>query len=383
VIKLELKCSFCGVAESKNTVVIEGININICEECFKNLNGTFANFNQKRDDFLLFKPHIIKEKLDKYVIGQEEAKKKIAVSVYNHYKRLNSNVNIKKTNIFMTGATGSGKTYLIQNLAKILNVPLTIVDATVFTESGYVGKNVEEILESLLKKAEGNIKKAEKGIVYLDEVDKLSKGISNNTSINGINPSRDGVQQALLKIVEDSEIEISYKNKNVLINTKNILFIAGGAFVGLNKIVEKRTKKDKKTIGFNQLNLKENKKNKENKILTEDIVKFGIIPELAGRFPIIVSLETLTKEDLKRILIEPNDNLISEYKQLFKIDNVDLTVKEDALEYIAKEAILKNLGARGLRGILEEGLYKIMYDIPKGNIKEVIVDKKMILELQK
>lgn len=383
---MSLTCSFCGRPESKNLKIIPGIKVNFCEECF---NKCKEVFDDKFDDLTevktsddLMKPHEIKAKLDEYIIGQEEAKKILSVAVYNHYKRITvkTSTEIQKTNIMLIGPTGSGKTYLMQTLAKILNVPLLIVDATSFTEAGYVGDNVEDILKKLYFKAGKNLKLAEKGIVYIDEVDKLlSKSDDpSKRDVNGM-----GVQQALLKILEDCEVSFKLKEnelnqKEMTMNTKNILFVAGGAFIGLDKVVERRLhNQNTSSIGFNKIEKEYIDLSKD--VISDDIVKYGMIPEFVGRIPVFVQLSKLTNEELEKILTKPKNCLTKQYKSLFKIDGVKLTFDKDSIKYIVEEAQKKKLGARGLRGIIDKQMNTLMYEIPKhNNIKELTITKELL-----
>lgn len=384
---MSLVCEFCGRPESKKLKIIAGNKFNICRDCFDKikdgLEDNFEELSNIESSNDLMKPHEIKEKLDEYIIGQEEAKKILSVAVYNHYKRISikSASNIQKTNIMLIGPTGSGKTYLMQTLSKILNVPLVIVDATSFTEAGYVGDNVEDILKKLYLKAGKNLKLAEKGIVYIDEVDKLlSKSEdSSKRDVNGM-----GVQQALLKILEDCDVTFELKEsemikKDIEMKTKNILFVAGGSFIGLDKVVEKRVKyATSSSMGFG-LKKEEQAFDASKDIISEDIIKYGMIPEFVGRIPVFVQLNKLTDEELEKILTKPKNSITRQYKSLFKIDGVKLTFDKDSLKYIVEEAQKKKLGARGLRGIIDKQMNTLMYEIPRHeNIKEITITKELL-----
>lgn len=383
------KCSFCGNKRDDDDIVV-GLNAFICKDCIDVCKEEMLyNIEVKRTFFDKLKPHLIKEELDKYVIGQDEAKKILSVAVYNHYKKINikSDINIQKSNILIQGPTGTGKTYLIEILAKLLDVPLVIVDATIFTEAGYVGKDVEFIIEKLLNASNGDIKKAETGIVYIDEIDKIAGANSNNTKSE---PSREGVQQSLLKMLENNEVIVSigdsiYK-RDINVNTSNILFVAGGAFVGIEDIINKRNPKLKKTIGFQTKDsihdVSENGTGEffNEEMIHDDLVKYGLIPEFIGRFPAIISLKKLEKDDLKNILTKPKDATIKQYKALFKVDGIDLDFSDEAVDYIVEEAMKKKIGARGLKSTLEKHMYPIMYEAPQRDIKKLIITKDMLLK---
>lgn len=384
---MSLTCEFCGRPESKKLKIIPGNKINICKDCFDKmkdiLEDGFEELQNVESSEDLLKPHQIKEKLDEYIIGQEKAKKILSVAVYNHYKRisLKSASNVKKTNVMLIGPTGSGKTYLMQTLANILNVPLIIVDATSFTEAGYVGDNVEDILKRLYLKAGKNLKLAEKGIVYIDEVDKL---LSKSDDVSKRDVNGMGVQQALLKILEDCEVTFELKEselvkKDIEMKTKNILFVAGGAFIGLDKIVEKRIKNGTaSSIGFSTNN-KEKTVNTSKDVQSEDIIKYGMIPEFVGRIPVFVELNKLTDEELEIILTKPKDAITKQYKSLLKIDGVKLTFDKDSLKYIVEEAQKKEIGARGLRGIIDMQMNALMYELPKHEkIKDLKITKELL-----
>ncbi len=392
-----IHCSFCGKNEHEVIRIFEGPDVCICNECISLCNRYMGeNFDISEPEISLSglpKPKEIKEVLDQYVIGQEKAKKTLSVAVYNHYKRIGSksakDVDIQKSNILLLGPTGSGKTLLAQTLAKILNVPFAIADATTLTEAGYVGEDVENILLKLIQAADGSIEDAERGIIYIDEIDKITRK-SENTSITP-DVSGEGVQQALLKILEGTVASVpptggrKHPHQEFLqIDTTNILFICGGAFDGIEKIISRRT--TSKSMGFGadiKSREKENIGEVFEKIEPQDLLKFGIIPELIGRLPIIASLDMLDKDALVRIIKEPKNAILKQYKKLFELDGITLNVEDEAVEAIAQKALDRKTGARGLRSIIEETLLDIMYEVPsEENVesctitKECVTDKK-------
>ena len=388
------QCSFCGRKRNEVQMLISGQNGFICENCIEQAHAivkdgaSIAGYAPAESMEELKKPKVIKEFLDQYVIGQDQAKKQLSIAVYNHYKRLlhaqdeNREVELEKSNIIMIGETGTGKTLLAKTIARELNVPFCIVDATILTEAGYVGEDVESILSRLLMVADYDVEKAEKGIVFIDEIDKIARK-SDNPSITR-DVSGEGVQQGLLKLLEGSIVNVPPQGgrkhpdqKYIQVNTQNILFIAGGAFDGIKEIIERRM--NKQAIGFSSEKI--NKVDEDEYVLTNinavDLRSFGLIPELLGRFPIITYLDKLTKETLVRIMKEPKNSIVNQFVELFKMDGTDLVITDGAIEKIVEETIEKGLGARGLRGTTEKVLEDYMFSI--GEEKNIILSEDNIL----
>ena len=386
-----LECSFCGRKKSETDLLIAGTDAHICDKCIEQAHGIVeeeiseASTGSLDKEITLKKPLEIKTFLDQYVIGQDETKKAMSVAVYNHYKRLNqvideNEVEIEKSNIVLVGETGTGKTLIARSIAKMLNVPFSIVDATVLTQAGYVGEDVESILSRLLQAADYDVAKAQRGIVFIDEIDKIARKGDNPSITRDV--SGEGVQQALLKLLEGSVVNVAPKGgrkhpeqKFIEINTKDILFIAGGAFSGIDKMISKRL--NMQAVGFSA-SMEEDKIDEENLlqyIIPSDLKSFGLIPEIIGRLPVLSYMNPLDAATLRAILTEPKNSIIKQYKKLFSIDDVVFTVEEDALNYIVGKAVEYKLGARGLRSLCEAILTDAMFELPSSDEKQLVVSK--------
>lgn len=386
-----LECSFCGRKKSETDLLIAGMDAHICDKCIEQAHGIVeeeiseASSGVLAKEIIIKKPLEIKSFLDQYVIGQDETKKAMSVAVYNHYKRLTqvndeNEVEIEKSNIVLVGETGTGKTLIARSIAKMLNVPFSIVDATVLTQAGYVGEDVESILSRLLQAADYDVDKAQKGIVFIDEIDKIARKGDNPSITRDV--SGEGVQQALLKLLEGSVVNVAPKGgrkhpeqKFIEINTKDILFIAGGAFSGIDKMISKRL--NMQAVGYSA-SIEEDKIDEENLlqyIIPSDLKSFGLIPEIIGRLPVLSYMNPLDAEILRSILTEPKNSIIKQYEKLFSMDDVDFTIEEGALNYIVGKAVEYKLGARGLRSLCEAILTDAMFELPSSDEKQLIVTK--------